>query len=98
MPLPIAIMGWSAFLASTIGTLAFRLFSALGIGVAVYSGVGVLVGNAEAFVKARFSDINNTIPAVFDLMTFLGLDMALSMIFASMVAVTAIQPLKWVKK
>jgi len=98
MPLPIAIMGWSAFIGSTIGTMAFRLFSALGIGVAVYAGVDTLVGNGQSYIQTQFASINSTIPAVFDTVAYLGVDKGLSMIFASAVAVTAIKPLKWVLK
>lgn len=98
MPLPIALMGWSAFIASTIGTMAFRLFAALGIGVATYSGSQVIISNAETFIKAKFADINSTFPAVFDLIVYVGIDQAFAIIFSAVVAVMAITPLKWVKK
>lgn len=98
MPLPLVALGWSAFLASTIGTLAFRLFSALGIGIATYTGVSILITNGENFIKARFAEVNSTIPAVFDTLTYIGVDQGLSMIFSAAVAASAIQSLRWVKK
>jgi hypothetical protein len=87
-----------AFFGKFIETIVFRGLAALGIGIAVYSGMDTLVDTMKTYIQARFTDVNALIPQVFDLLVYIQIDVALQMVFSAFVAVTAIAPIRWVYK
>jgi hypothetical protein len=98
MPAPLVAIFWSSFLGSMLPKIIFRGLAALGIGVVVYQGMDTLFQNGSTYIQGKFGDIQGVIPAVFELITYLKVDVALSMVIAAAISVTAIKPIRWVMK